>query len=77
MSANICTTDRYLRLRIKAFSTEGVKKNLLLIEGDTVEGHEVTRGIIRVWDSVAGCFTSCHSISQRSINRIRQTHQAN
>ena len=45
--------------------------------GDTVEGHEVTRGIIRVWDSVAGCFTSCHSISQRSINRIRQTHQAN
>ena len=76
MSANICTTDRYLRMRVKAFSTEGVKNNLLLVEADTVEGLEVTRGIIRVWDSVAGCFTSCHSISQRSINRIRQTHQA-
>ena len=76
MSANICTTDRYLRMRVKAFSSEGVKKNLLLVEADTVEGLEVTRGIIRVWDSVAKTFTSCHSLSQRAMNRIRQTFQA-
>jgi hypothetical protein len=63
-------------MRVKAFSTEGVKKNLLLVEADRVEGLEVTRGMIRVWDSVAGSFTSCHSLSQRAINRIRQTHQA-
>ena len=76
MSANICTTDRYLRRRVKAFSSEGVKKNLLLVEADTVEGLEVTRGLIRVWDSVAKTFTSCHSLSQRAMNRIRQTFQA-
>ena len=76
MSAGICTMDRYLRMRVKAFSFEGVKQNLILVEADTVEGLEVTRGIIRVWDSVAKTFTSCHSLSQRAINRIRQTYQA-
>ena len=76
MSAGICTMDRYLRMRVKAFSFEGVKQNLILVEADTVEGLEVTRGIIRVWDSVAKTFTTCHSLSKRTVTRIREIHQA-
>ena len=76
MTTNICTTDRYLSMRLKAFSCEGVRDNLILVEADTVEGLEVTRGCVRVWDAVAGAFTSCHSLTARAIARIRRTYQA-
>jgi len=30
----------------------------------------VVDGIVRVWDDVAGYYTTCHSMSKKSMNRI-------
>jgi hypothetical protein len=46
--------------RCKAFAAEGVRDNLLMIDGDS----------LRVWDSAAGYFTSCHSLSKAVQKRL-------
>ena len=76
MTTNICTTDRYLSMRLKAFSGEGVRDNLILVEADKLDGPEVQRGCVLVWDAVAGSYTSCHSLTARAVARIRRTYQA-
>lgn len=46
--------------KAKAFSNEGVKTHKMLVTGNTVS----------VWDSVAGHYTTCHSLSASAIRRI-------
>lgn len=49
-----------LTVRAKAFSSEGVRENRVLVEGQSV----------RVYDSVAGYYTTCHSLSAAAQRRI-------
>jgi hypothetical protein len=49
--------------RAKAFTTEGVRSHKMRVEGD---------GTVQVWDSVAGHYTRCHSLSRRAVARIRK-----
>lgn len=49
--------------RAKAFSSEGVREHKFSVSGD---------GTVRVWDSVAGHYTTCHSMSPSTQARIRK-----
>lgn len=49
--------------RCKAFSAEGVRHNRCLVEPD---------GAVLVWDSVAGQYTRCHSLTFKALRRIRK-----
>jgi hypothetical protein len=51
---------KYLNVRCRAFSCEGVRMNRIAVDGDTV----------RVYDSVAGCYVTLHSLSKRTQARI-------
>jgi len=77
MASNIITAERHLTIRAKAFSGEGVREHRVCVEADTVDGNNVTRGKVLVWDDVAGHYTSCHSLSESAIKRIRRTFQPN
>jgi hypothetical protein len=57
--------DQEFSIRCKAFSGEGVRLNRVLVEGGA-------NGSISVWDSVAGHYTTCHSLSERAQKRIRK-----
>lgn len=50
-------------IRAKAFATEGVRTNRCVVDAD---------GTMRVYDSVAGHYTTCHSLSAAAIRRIRR-----
>ena len=52
------------KIRCKAFSCEGVRLNKVLVE----PGRD---GAVLVWDSVAGHYTTCHSLSAKTQDRIR------
>jgi hypothetical protein len=56
--------DVELTIRCKAFSGEGVRLNRVLVE----PGRD---GAVLVWDSVAGHYTTCHSLSAKTQDRIR------
>lgn len=56
------TLHGIITMRCKAFSYEGIRYNRI-----SIEGHDV-----RVWDDVAGHYTSCHILSIRQIARARQ-----
>lgn len=49
--------------RAKAFSSEGIKTHKFAVDTD---------GTVRVWDSVAGHYTTCHSLSKSAEARIRK-----
>lgn len=51
-----------ITIRAKAFSGDSIKPHKVQVD--------MTSGIIRVWDSIAGHFTSCHSLSVSAISRI-------
>tara|TARA_R110000868_G_scaffold171274_1_gene406959 strand:+ start:418 stop:624 length:207 start_codon:yes stop_codon:yes gene_type:complete len=55
-------------IKCKAFSGEKVKINKIHVGDDKV---------VRVWDSVAGHYTSCHSLTSRSIGKIQRLLQEN
>lgn len=57
------TTTKTLTVRCKAFTTEAIKANRVQVAAD---------GTVRVWDSVAGHYTNCHSMSEATIRRIRK-----
>ena len=61
MSTAVNTTYRVIRC--KAFSGEGVRLNRVSISAD---------GTVRVYDSVAGHYTTMHSLSQSALRRIRK-----
>ncbi len=50
----------------RAFTTESAREYAVLIEGADV----------LVWDSVAGYYTSCHSLSKRTQARIAKQARA-
>jgi hypothetical protein len=64
--------DRFLTIRCKAFAGQGVRLHQIMVDADTCEGK---RGAVRVWDDLCGHFTACHSISEKAVQRIRQTFQ--
>jgi hypothetical protein len=49
-----------ITVRAKAFTGEGVREHRVLVEG----------GKVSVWDSVAGHYTTCHSLSAAAVKRI-------
>jgi hypothetical protein len=49
--------------RCKAFDGEGVRENKIRIDAD---------GTIRVWDAVAGHYTTCHGLSKAAQGRLRK-----
>lgn len=48
--------------KAKAFSGEGVREHQFAVYND---------GTVRVWDSVANHYTTCHSLSPEALIRIR------
>lgn len=57
------TTETKFTARCKAFSTEGVRMNAISVDAD---------GTVRVWDDVARCYTTCHSLSAAAQRRLRK-----
>lgn len=55
--------DTTITVRAKAFSCEGVRDHKMIVDED---------GTVRVWDSVAGYYTTCHAMSDRTCLRIRR-----
>jgi hypothetical protein len=55
------TESTKITARAKAFSREGVREHRFRIDAD---------GTVRVWDSLAGHFTTCHIMSQATQKRI-------
>ncbi len=72
---NVIQADRYLTIRCRAFSGEGVRENRIMVTADKMVGDEVIEGDVRVWDAVAGHYTSCHTLTPRTIAKIRRTSQ--
>ena len=61
MMTTTTTTDKHVTIRARAF--QGVLETLkCIVEPD---------GSVRVYDSVARYYTSCHSLSTRDLARIR------
>jgi hypothetical protein len=54
--------EKTMTIRCKAFDGEGVRTNRVMVDDD---------GTVRVYDSVAGYYTTCHSLSERTMRRIR------
>jgi|SanBayMetagenome_1026888.scaffolds.fasta_scaffold04902_12 hypothetical protein len=59
----VINEDVTINVRCKAFSGEGVQEHSILID---------TLGKVLVWDSLAGYYTSCHSLSPKMKARIRR-----
>jgi len=51
--------DKVIVMRCKAFSGEGVREHKVMVSGNEV----------RVWDSIAGHYTSCHSLGRAAVAR--------
>ncbi len=54
--------DRTVTTKAKAFTGQPIRQHKFLVSADEV----------RVWDSVAGYYTVCHSLSAASVRRIRK-----
>jgi hypothetical protein len=57
------TEDRFVTAKAKAFSGEGVREHKCMVAAD---------GTVRVWDAVAGHYTTCHGLSESAQHRIRK-----
>lgn len=60
---NTVTTQIEVTARAKAFSRQGVREHQFTVDAD---------GTVRVWDPVAGHYTTCHSMSQATVRRVRK-----
>lgn len=49
--------------RAKAFSGEGIREYQFAVS---------EQGTVRVWDAIAGHYTTCHSLSESAQARIRK-----
>jgi hypothetical protein len=57
--------DTTITMRCKAFSSEGgVRENRVQVSED---------GTVRVWDSVAGHYTTCHVMTAAAQRRARKS----
>ena len=52
-----------IEMRCKAFSGEGTRMNRVQVSDD---------GTVRVWDSVANHYTTCHCLSATAQRRARK-----
>ncbi len=58
------TTDSIeITARAKAFSGDGVREHKFSVSED---------GTVRVWDKIAGYYTTCHSMTPATQTRIRK-----
>jgi hypothetical protein len=57
-----------IQIRCRAFTGDRIKINRISVDGD---------GLVRVWDSVAGHFTACHSLTRRSMGKIASSMAEN
>lgn len=55
--------DKIVTARAKAFSSQPAKTYKFSVD---------EKGTVRVWDSVAKHFTTCHSLSHKAEARIRK-----
>ena len=55
-----------LTVRARAFSGERIRSHRVQIDGQTV----------RVWDSVAGHYTTCHALTASAVRRILRAARA-
>ena len=55
--------SKTIDMRCKAFSGEGVRMNRVQVSDD---------GTVRVWDSVAGHYTTCHVMTAAAQRRARE-----
>lgn len=55
-----------IQAKVKAFSNEGVRLNRLSVDAN---------GTVRVWDSIAGHYTTVHNMSAATQSRIRKMAQ--
>lgn len=60
-------SSKVISIRTKAFASEGIRMNRVMVEAD---------GSVLVWDSVAGHYTRCHSMSESAIRRARKLASA-
>jgi hypothetical protein len=56
-------TETKVTARAAAFAGQGVREHRFMIDTD---------GTVRVWDSIAGYYTACHSLSDAAQRRIRK-----
>ncbi len=56
-------SQKIVAIRAKAFSGEGVRTNRCTVDAD---------GTVRVYDSAAGYYTTCHSLTSAAIRRVRR-----
>ncbi len=63
MTTTTQTTDRTITARCRAFSGQSIQTHRCMVSAD---------GTVRVWDSVAGHYTTCHSLSESAQQRIRR-----
>jgi hypothetical protein len=54
---------RTIKARARFFTGHGIETLSVMVAGD---------GSVRVWDSVAGHYTTCHALSQAAVRRIRR-----
>ena len=52
----------YVTARAAAFSHTGIRTHKFAVDSS---------GVVRVWDSVAAHYTTCHSLSESAQRRIR------
>ena len=57
------TTDRIVTIRCRAFAGDRLREHRCLVSAD---------GTVRVWDAVAGHYTTCHSMSPQAQQRARR-----
>ena len=57
------TASKIVSVRAKAFSGRGIEQIKCDVDQD---------GTVRVWDSVAGHYTACHSLGKSAQQRIRK-----
>lgn len=55
--------DKVVTIRAKAFSGGKIETIRCIVDAD---------GTVRVWDAVAGYYTTCHSLSERNQARVRK-----
>ena len=55
--------SKQITIKVKgAFGSSRIEAQTFLVEGDEV----------KIWDDVAGYFSTCHSLSERVLSRIRR-----
>ena len=64
----IIKTMKTIQIRCRAFAGDRIKINRISVDDG---------GKVRVWDSVAGHFTACHSLTSRSIGKIAKCMSEN